>query len=84
MREAATTRDRRISSDGGWALSKPISVAIVGVHRLTDLDENTAIARDFKPLSSSELRLRYPVPFEDGKRPQTSSRRRSGAETTVH
>lgn len=39
----------------GWALTQPISVAIVGVHRLEDIDQNTAFARAFKPLSATEL-----------------------------
>lgn len=38
-----------------WALSLPISVAIVGIHRPTDIDANAELARSWKPLSPAQM-----------------------------
>lgn len=37
-----------------WALSQPVSMAIVGVFTETDIDSNADIARAFRPLSAAE------------------------------
>ena len=38
-----------------YALSLPISVAVVGMSRLEDIRLNAAVARDFTPMTKSEM-----------------------------
>jgi len=54
----------RIFKEGGltsmkeamtWTLSQPISTVIVGCDNIEQLEENVAIAADFKPLNSSQM-----------------------------
>ncbi|MGM0652655.1 MAG: aldo/keto reductase [Bacillota bacterium] len=39
----------------GYVLSFPVSTAIIGISNNSELEENTKIAREFKPLADSEL-----------------------------
>ena len=40
----------------GYALSFPVSTAVIGISNHSEFEENIKIAREFKPLSASELR----------------------------
>jgi len=40
----------------GYALSFPVSTAIIGISNSSELEENIKIAREFKPLTESELK----------------------------
>lgn len=40
----------------GYTLTHPVSTAIVGISTLAELEENTRIAREFKPFSEEEIK----------------------------
>jgi len=45
-----------ISQAMTWVLSQPVSTCIIGCDDVAQLEENVAVARDFKPLNSMEMR----------------------------